>query len=502
MLLSTLTRSPNYKWWAFTAISIGIFTSVVDQISVTVAVPTIADHFNTDLPTVQWVMVGYALTISALLLPMGRLGDVIGRKEVYLVGFVIFVAGAAIAGFSPNMMTMIIAKVIQGVGAAMTQGCSMAMVAAIFPASERGKALGTQMSVVGAGAVAGPALGGLLVATLGWRWVFFINIPAGIIAIAAVLFIVDKARLLQEGQRPSFDRMGATLSAGALVALLLALTLGPKYGWEAAAIIAAIVGFLVLLALFIWWELRVPSPMLDLRLFKRSTFSLGVATGFISFFGTFAIFFLLPFYLQSVRGYDAKWVGLIMVPTAIAMIIMGPLSGRLSDRYGWRILKVVGMLTSAAGLFLLSRLSSDFPIGLVILGTVLQGCGMGLFNSPNSSSIFSAVEQNKYGVVGALISLIRNAASVASIAVGTAIVTAVMASKGYAPSLSAISDAADDAGLFEAFMQGLSITYMVMGGLLLLGTVLSAVQKGRQRQQAPPDLEQAPEPQAGATPSD
>ena len=498
-MLRTIIQSPNYKWWAFAAISIGTFTSVVDQISVSIALPTIAEHFRADLPTIQWVVVGYTLTVCALLLPMGRLADIVGRKQVYITGFAIFVLGAALAGFSPNVTSLILAKAFQGVGAAMTQGTGMAMVTSIFPASERGRALGMQMSVVGVGAVAGPVLGGLLVSALHWRAVFFFSVPAGLLSIAALALVVDKRLLLQDREQPHFDWLGAALSAGALVTFLLAMTLGVRSGWGSAPIIAAILSFAVLLVGFIWWELRTVAPMLELRLFKRPNFSLGIAAGFLSFFGTFSLFFLMPFYLQQVLGYSAGQVGLLLVPTAIAMIVMGPLSGRLSDRYGPRIFKVSGMALSVTGLLILSRVTETFPLGLIVVGMVLQGCGMGMFGSPNSSSILGSVEPTRYGVVGALLSLIRNAASVASIAVGTAIVTGIMASKGYPPSLTAVSDVSD-AGLLAAFVLGLRITFLVMGGVLVVGVVLSALQGSRRTTEVPVD--RIEEPQAGGSPPD
>ena len=492
-----LSQSANYKWWVFIAIAIGTFVSVVDQLSVTVALPTIEEHFHTDLPTVQWVLVGYALTISALLLPMGRLSDIIGRRQVYIAGLFVFVLGAALAGSSPNIITLIVARVLQGCGAAMTQGTGMAMITSIFPGSERGKILGTHMSVVGSGAITGPAIGGLLVGALSWRWIFLISVPAGILAIAAALFILDRRRFLLDRQQSGFDWLGAALSSGMLITLLLAVTSGPRFGWASPSIVTAMLGSVALLVAFIWWELRASAPILDLGFFKRRTFSLGVSAGFISFFGTFSVFFLMPFYLQQVLGFGPGRVGLILVPNAFAMILMGPLSGRLSDRYGARRLKVAGMATSAAGLFLLSRLTDTSPLGMTMGGMILLGLGMGIFNSPNYSSILSAVERSGYGVISSFLNLIRNAASVMGIAVGTAIVTAVMASMGHLPSLEAVS-AADDSDVLEAFTAGLRRVSLIMGGLMLAGLAVSSL-KGDQPKAVP--AQQVEKPQVeGSTP--
>ena len=462
-----ITRSANYKWWAFGAIAVGTFISVVSHGSMIVALPTIAEKFDTDLPTAQWVLIGETLTVSALLLPMGRLSDIIGRKEVYIAGLVIFVIGSALAAFSPNIIVLIIWKVLQGVGAAMSQGTATAMVTSIFPSSERGKALGAQGSVVGTGAVFGPPLGGLLVGGLGWEWIFFINIPVGILAIVAALVVLDKRRFVQDRQRGSYDWLGMALSIAILVTFLLAITNGYKTGWTSPPIIGAFLITAGLLIAFVWWELSTPFPMLDLRLFKRRLFSAGVAAAFISFLGIASVRFLMPFFLQTVRGYGPAQVGLIMIPNALFMILIRPLSGALSDRYGWRKFNVGGMAISAVGVFLLARLTETSTLGLVMTGMILQSAGVATFGSPNQSSVFSTVGRRRYGVVAALVSLVRNSANITSIALTTAIVTATMSSQGYPPSLGAISEAQD------AFTSGMRTAFLVMGVLLVVGIVIS-----------------------------
>ncbi len=491
----------NYKWWAFLAIAVGTFTSVMDHGTVTVALPTISDNFDADLPTLQWVVVGYLLTISALLLPMGQFSDVIGRKQVYIAGFIIFGGGAALAGASPNVTLLILSRVVMGVGAAMTQAPAMAMVASIFPDRERGKALGMHMSVVGAGAITGPALGGVLVDAVGWNWVFYISVPASVLSIAAAFLVLDgdRSRPSRAGGWAKIDCLGAALSAGTLIALLLALTMGPRSGWGSPLVIASTLGFVVLFGTFIWWQLRTPTPMLDLSLFKRRLFSLSVSAGFISFMGASGLVFLLmPLYLQSVLGYSPGKVGLIMVPNALAMIVFGPLSGRLSDRYGWRRFNVVGLCISAAGLFLLSTISNDSPLAVVMGGMVLINAGLGIFNSPNNSSLLAAVEQRSYGVASAMTQLVRNSATVTSVAVGTAIVTAVMASKGFPPSLEAVSDATDE-GVFVAFTSGIQVVAIAMGSVMLLGVVLSYLKGARPREAPTPRVA---EPQVDRGPAD
>ena len=226
--------SPNYKYWAFGVIALGLFASVVDQDAVIVALPTIAGHFNTDLPAVQWVIIGYILTISALLLPMGRLADLAGRKKVYIVGGLVFVLGAAVAGRSTSLIMLILSRVVQGIGGAMTEGTGMAIITSVFPPTERGRAIGLIMLVVGLGVVAGPPIGGVLVDALGWPYVFFVNIPLILLGIATGLVILEGGRSPGYSQESGsqFDWLGAGLSTGVLVVLLLAMTNGHKSGWR------------------------------------------------------------------------------------------------------------------------------------------------------------------------------------------------------------------------------------------------------------------------------
>jgi EmrB/QacA subfamily drug resistance transporter len=474
-VLSSITHSVNYRWWAFAAVAIGTFSSVVDHGSVTIALPTIAGHFETDIPSVQWVVIGFALTISALLLPMGRLADLAGLKKVYIWGGLVFILGAVVAGSATSLPVLVAARILQGCGAAMTQGTGMAIITGAFPASERGKAIGLMMTTVGAGAIFGPALGGLLVDLMGWRWVFYANVPLVAMGLVLGLAVLDGSHEGQHGPHRGrgFDWLGAALSTGILLLFLLTITSGHRTGWTSAPILAAMACLVAFLAAFIWWELRCASPMLELRFFQKRTFSFGISAAFFTFLGSSAVLFLTPFYLQRVLGYSPQEAGLVVVPGAICMSILGPLSGRLSDRYGWRPFTVGGLLLSATGLLLLSRVTAESSLLLVLPALMLQSCGMGVFYSPNSSSILSTVERESYGVVSAFVNLVRNAGNVTSVAVATAIVTATMGAMGFEPSLHAVQGGGASA-VGQAFTLGLRNAYLVMAGLLLLAMTLSA----------------------------
>ena len=482
-MLSRIRSNPSYKWWVFATIAIGTFVSVVDTVSVLIALPDIAAHFNADLPTVQWVVVGNALAISVLILPMGRLGDIVGRKWVYIGGLAIFVAGAALAGIAVNLPWVITAKVFQGAGSAMIQGNGMATVISAFSGAERGKALGTHMSVVGSGAIAGPAVGGLLVAAFGWRSVFFVNVPIGILTILATMYILQQPRggsADTDRSSGSFDWLGAGLSGLTLLVFLLVVGNGHRLGWSSPAVVFGAAATVAAMAAFIWWELRTPYPMLDLRLFKRKLVAIGIGASWLSFLGSQATRFMMPFYLQRLLEMSPRDVGLAMIPPAICMVLLGPVSGRLSDRFGWRVLTMSGLGISAAGAFLLAaNLTESSSVPFIVLMMMLQACGMALFNSPNNSSVLGAVDRSQYGVVASLTQLVRNSANVTSIAIATTIVVVTMASFGVEPSLDAVSHSVAD-----AFVAGLKWAFLVMGIMLVVGVGLVAI-RGERKRQAP-----------------
>ena len=496
-MIQRITSSPSYKWWAFWTIAAGTFFSVIDHGSVLIALPEIESHFDASLETVQWVVIAYALVISVLLLPMGRLGDVVGRRRVYIAGTAIFVFASLGASLSTSLEMLVVMRVLKGIGAGMVQGCGMGMMIASFPDSERGKALGTHLSVVGMGAIAGPAMGGFLVAWLGWQSVFFINVPAGGLVLILAWFLLEKGpnsgRYRQGRNAGTFDWAGAGVSGAALLVLLLVVGNGNSLGWLSTPVIVGAVAVVILFAAFVWWELRVDSPMLELRLFVNRIFGLGIAAAWLSFFGTSAARFLMPFYLQRVLEFSPEEVGLMMIPPAICMVVIGPFSGRLADRFGWRVPTVCGIAISAVGCFILAfALGERSPVWIVIGTMMMQSSGNAIFNSPNSSSILSVVDRSRYGVVSALTQLVRNSANVVSVAVATMVVVTTMATYGVEPRLEAVNPE-----VATAFVAGLRWAYLMLGIGLTTGVVLSFYRAvgGRQAVAQPASVTE-PEPRA------
>ncbi len=351
----------------------------------------------------------------------------------------------------------------------------MAMITTVFSAKERGKGIGSHMSVIGAGGMAGPVLGGVLVSALGWRWVFLINFPLALIALAGALLLLD-SKLFFKGRRGvRFDWPGATLSTGSLVTFLLLMTNGYRLGWGSPAIVVAGLLFISMLVGFIWWERRAKNPMLDLSLFANRIFSLGVLAGFTSFLSVGSVRFLMPFYLQGVLGFAPGQVGLIMLPTAVTMTIMGPIAGRLSDRFGYRLFNVAGLVLAAAGILTIARVSDNTPVWVIVAGLIAQSAGTGLFGSPNTASVFGAARSSRHGIVSALLSLVRNSANVTSVAIATTVVTATMVAMGFSPDLGSVNDG-PGRGAALAFVAGINLLYSGMALLLLLGAVASFLQ--------------------------
>lgn len=487
-----IVNQSNSKYLVFGALAIGLFASVVDHGSVIVALPSIAEHLYIDLPSVQWVVIGFALTISALLLPMGRLADIIGQKRVYILGSVILMIGAAGAGLAPNLATLLLARILQGVGAAMTQGTGMAIMTSVFPPTERGRAIGLLMTTVGVGAVAGPAIGGAVVDFIHWRAVFFLNIPLGLVGVIATLYVLRRWESERASQGSSFDWTGAILSTGVLVALLLGLTLAVNRGWMSAPILAAFVLSAGMFVAFIWWELRAPAPMFNLRFFRDRVFSCGVSAAFLTFLGQSSVLFLMPFYIQNVLGYSPKIAGLVVMPGALCMAIMGSVTGTLSDKFGWRWFTVGGMVSSTVGLVILSRVTDTSHLWEVIPGLILVNCGMGMFYSPNSSSVLSAVGRESYGVVSGFLNLVRNSANVISLAIATTIVTVTMGSLGFEPSLEAVRNASVE-GVRGAFTVGMRYAFYVLIALVIASMTVSFLQGQSKTSPRPAQPSQQPE---------
>ena len=455
----------NYKWKAFTVVGVALFTMVMDASVTNIALPSIAADLSLSLRVVSWVALSASLTISALLLPLGRLADIAGRKAVHMVGIGLFAAGAIFAALSPNLASLLGARVVMSIGAAMDQALIMAIVVSVFPAHERGKGLGMITMAVGVGAIAGPIIGGPLVDLFGWRSVYwFMSIPT-ILSFPLAAIILDDNRIgTVRGRATSgYDWFGALTSAGALGLAILTVANPFDLAWTSAGIVGTGLGAVVLGVLFVAWEARAANPMLDIRLFKIPQFSWSTVSRFLGFFGTSASWFLFPFYIQDALGYSAATSGLVIFVGALGMSVTGAFSGRLSDRFGVKVFTLIGLgIVTAMGV-LFATFNLGTPLWIVMFGLALNGIGSGLWMAPNMSITLGAVDRGNYGIVSAFLNLVRNVATVGGIAVTTTVVATVMVSRGFEPELDAISSAPGD-GMALAFVAGMRLTYLLLAG--------------------------------------
>ena len=470
----------KFRWWALAALSMGTFTSVVGVGGLQIAVPTIATHFHATLTAAQWVALGYAVANMVFLLPMGRLGDMIGRQRVFFGGILVFLSGAALGAAATNIGMVVVSSLIQGAAAAMLQSTTLVGTVSLFPPHQRGQALGITSLVVGFSAVCGPVVGGVVVGTFGWRSLFLVNMAIGLITLALAWTILRRQPLPLDrpsGPRPPFDFPGALLSSAALLLVLFVITNGTRLGWSSPWIITSGASGMATFAVFIWHELRIPQPMLQLRLFRNPIVALSSASIVLFYCGWNSTLFLMPFYLQRVRGFDPRDVGLFIIPNFACLAVFGWVAGRLSDRIGWRRLIPAGLVMGGASMFIYALfLTTHSPAILVIFSMMLFSAGHGMFNPPTTSSVFSAVTHEQYGVVSALLQLIRNGGNTIGIALSTTIVVMTMQSQGFPPSLDAVTGGGDP--IATAFVAGLRRAYWVIGALIV-GAMLFTMWKLR-----------------------
>jgi EmrB/QacA subfamily drug resistance transporter len=397
---------PGWRWFILTTVLIGATMSALDVSIVNIAMPTLKTDFNVSLALIEWVAIAYMLTLTIFLPLFGRLADMYGRSRLYNAGFVVFTFGSAFCGLAPSAHFMIGSRILQAIGAGLLQANSIAIITAAFPSSERGRAIGIQGAVQAVAMSIGPFVGGVLIAAIGWRAIFYINVPIGILGTLAALFILPRDELKKEKEK--VDYVGAVFFSSGLLFLVLAFNEVVRPGLTSATIISCFVLAVVLLGLFVITELRVEYPLVDLKMFRSFTFSAGNLTGMLSYYVLFAIMFLMPFYLERVVGYGVALTGGLLVPIPLAMAVVAPWAGSVSDRRGPRLMTTAGMLLCALACFLLMLLGESSHLAMLVVILILLGIGMGLFTPPNNSAIMGAAPRDKLSVAGGILNMMRS----------------------------------------------------------------------------------------------
>jgi EmrB/QacA subfamily drug resistance transporter len=408
----------EYKWKAMLTVWIGIFMATLDGSIVNVALPTLTEYFKSDITTIEWVIMAYLLTITSLLLSLGRLSDMFGRKPIFAGGLALFTVGSGLCAISATEGQLIFYRIIQGIGAAMLMATGVAIITHAFPPRERGKAMGLIGTVVSIGSMAGPITGGFLIENVGWQSIFYINIPIGIFGTLMALRILHKDET-NPGQ--TFDIPGALTLFMSLILLLLALSQGQDSGWESGYIISLFILSAVLFIVFIYVETKARHPMMELRHFKNRPFASANISSMISFVAMFSVILMMPFFLENELGYSPEKVGIVFLAVPLVMSVISPVSGWLSDRANSYILSSIGVGIASISILSLSFLSNSSGFIDVASRLALLGLGLGLFQAPNNSIIMGSLPKEQLGIAAGTLGTMRNMGMVIGIAVSGAV---------------------------------------------------------------------------------
>jgi EmrB/QacA subfamily drug resistance transporter len=466
----------HQKRWTLLAVSLAVFITTVDNTVVNVALPSIRRDLGLGQSALEWIVNGYILAFATLLLTGGKLGDIFGRRRAFLAGLALFTGASLLGGFSDGEALLVGARALQGVGAALMTPATLAIITAAFPEAERGKAIGTWAAVGAVGFAIGPVTGGLLAEHLGWNWIFWINVPVGLLGLAVGRHAIVESRDTTVARQ--VDVGGVASSSSGLLALTYALIESNRYGWTSPTILGLFVAAALAFTLFIRHELRRNDPMLDLSLFRHPTFSGGNLVLVLAGFGLFGVFFFLSLYLQGILGLSAVQGGLAFTPMAAVLIVASPLSAKLAGRHGADRVVASGMLLFGIGLYLISRADTGSNYVDVLPGLLLAALGSAL-TTPLTTAILSSVPVEKAGVASGALNTSRELAG----SLGIAIMGAILAAR----QSSALTHGATAPA---AFVSGYSLALLIGAAVMIAGAIIAAITlRDRQTTTAVPALE-------------
>lgn len=418
------TGAPN-PWLILIVLCGAVFMLLLDMTIVNVAQQSIKVALDADLSEIQWILDSYIMAYAVLILSFGRLGDVLGRKRLFIIGMAIFAIASGLCAAStligqvtgiPPAAALIAARVVQGIGGAMMMPQTLTLISVAFPPEKRGAAMGTWGSVVALGAVVGPIVGGWLVTNYNWEWIFLINIPIGVIAIAATMAIVPES--VDPLATGSIDWGGLILSATAIFALVYAAIEGNAFGWTSPIILGSLLASLVLFSAFVWWERRDSDPMMRLELFAIRNFSVANVLSIATSFGMLGVFFPMTVFLQGALGMSAIEAGFTMLPNGLVLMFAAPLAGRLTDRIGAKWIIVGGLSLMTAGILLMiSQISPTTTHWSLVIPLMVTGLGMGMTFAPMTAAALAQVPPRIMGSASGILNTMRNLGQVLGIAV-------------------------------------------------------------------------------------
>jgi EmrB/QacA subfamily drug resistance transporter len=508
-----LINDENSKWWTLGAMCFALFMVMLDNTVVNVSLPSIQRDLHASLSALEWTVNAYTLTFAVLMVTGGRLGDIFGRRRMFLFGVVVFGFSSAAIGFAPNDTALVAFRAVQGIGAAFMMPATLSIITQAFPPEQRGTAIGTWAGVSALALAIGPVVGGFLTEQVSWRAIFFINPPIAIGAVAVTLFAARESRDESVGKAVDFGGIAA-ITVG-LTALVLALVEGNAWHWGSPRVLVLFAVAAVALASFVPIELRVKAPMIDFSFFRSRTFFGTTVVAFIVTFAMLSQFFFLALYMQNILHYSPLQAGVRFLPSTLVIIVMGPVAGRLTDRIGPRPLMTLGLSVVAAALFIQSRLTVHSGYGLLLPGFIMMGFGMGLVMSPMSTAAMNAVDRTKAGVASGVLSMSRMVGGTFGVAVMGALIAtlgrtkidqllphvpvhtraAIANSLGSGGTAGGHSSPQVVAAVREAFVSSLGVGLTIGAGVALLGAVLVWSLIGRLPPRVRQPLETAEEPQ-------
>jgi EmrB/QacA subfamily drug resistance transporter len=451
-------------------VAIGVLMATIDSSIVNVSLPVIARSFGVPLGgRVEWVVIAYLVVIAALLLTAGRFADVFSRRKTWGTGLVMFVAGSALCGAAPSLAALVAFRGMQGVGSAMIMAVSPAMLLAAFPGEQRGRVLGLNAVVVGLGISIGPTLGGVITQHFGWRWIFYVNVPLGLAGVIGAVRVLPRERGAARGR---IDWMGAFLLAIGLGTLTGTLSFATELGWTSAPLLAGLAIAATSLAALVVRVQRVRDPLIDPTLFANRVFASASVSLLLAFMATFAVAFLMPFYLEQLRGWPAQQAGLFLTPLPLTIALVSPATGALADRIGTRKLAATGMLIVATGLAFLGRIGESTPVASLLLLLSLIGVGQATFQPPNNSALMGAAPRDRQGVAAGVLATGRVVGQSLSIAMAGALFAAF---RGMPSGPRGVERAAIAAQDVPAFLSGLHAAFLGCAAMAFAASMTALV---------------------------
>ena len=463
---SANNNSNKNRWVILLIVVMVTFMATLDGSIVNVALPVMAKVLNVTSVGIQLVVTSYLIIISATILIFGRLGDILGKTKVFKIGLALFTLGSLLCGITTSLPILVLARVIQAIGAAGFMANAQGIITEVFPANERGKALGITGTFVALGALVGPPLGGFIVDGFSWEYIFLINVPIGIITLIYAFKLLPKGHIIAKGK---LDGLGALLFMFAIVPLFVGLGKGQEVGFTQPIVLVCFLVAIISFIIFIMVEKKREHPLLQLEIFENKLFSLSIFCAFISFVAIFCSIIIQPFYLQDVLKFSPASTGLVLMIYPLILSVVSPFSGHLSDKVGSEILTFIGLVLSSLGLLLMSTLNEQSSMISMVFFIAIMSIGNGLFQSPNNSLVMSTVPKDKLGIAGSVNALVRNLGMVCGIALATTILYSRMSYKiGYH-----VTDYV--VGRNDVFIYGMKTVYITAAVICMIGAILTSL---------------------------